>query len=355
MLMTIKEILSFILHLMNSFLTSNQVKEFQKMHKAEKRKQPSDKIKAILMLDRGFSFEEISRILLLDPTTIWRWYIAFKAKGIDGLFEDNFIGGTNKLTYEQLRSLTEHLEENVYLTAKEICQYVEKTFCTSYTTKGMTSLLHALGFRYKKPRHVPGKANITAQLEFIEQYTKLKVDKSSQDRIYFADAVHPLHNSQPAYGWIKKGSEMIIQSNTGRERINLNGAYCIEDHRLVIKEANTINSQSTIELFKEMLKRQPLGFIYIILDNARYYRSKDVKEFLQFHPRLRLMFLPAYSPNLNIIERLWKFFKKNITYNAYYEDFDTFHYYCLDFFKNIRKYRYKLETLMTDNFQLIRI
>ena len=174
--------------------------------------------------------------------------------------------------------------------------------------------------------------NITAQLEFIEQYTKLKVDKSSQDRIYFADAVHPLHNSQPAYGWIKKGSEMIIQSNTGRERINLNGAYCIEDHRLVIKEANTINSQSTIELFKEMLKRQPLGFIYIILDNARYYRSKDVKEFLQFHPRLRLMFLPAYSPNLNIIERLWKFFKKNITYNAYYEDFDTFHYYCLDFF-----------------------
>jgi len=58
---------------MDSFLTLYQVKEFQKMHKAERRKQPSDKIKAILMLDRGFTFEEIARILLLDPTTIWRW------------------------------------------------------------------------------------------------------------------------------------------------------------------------------------------------------------------------------------------------------------------------------------------
>jgi len=146
---------------------------------------------------------------------------------------------------------------------------------------------------------------------------------------------------------------MVIQANTGRRRINLNGAYCIEDHSAVIHETDTINAQSTIALFKEIMRKQPLGFIYIILDNARYYRSEMVADFISRNPRIQLMFLPSYSPNLNVIERLWRFFKKNITYNKYYEEFAVFRKYCLHFFKNIKKYRPQLETLMTDNFELI--
>jgi len=63
--------------------------------------------------------------------------------------------------------------------------------------------------------------------------------------------------------------------------------------------------------------------------------------------------LPAYSPNLNIIERLWRFFKKNITYNKYYEKFAVFKSACLNFFKNIENYKLELQSLMTDNFELI--
>lgn len=103
----------------------------------------------------------------------------------------------------------------------------------------------------------------------------------------------------------------------------------------------------------EIMRKQPLGLIYIILDNAKYYRSHLVNEFLQGNPRIQFLFLPAYSPNLNTIERLWKFFKKNVTYNSYYEEFAVFRQYCLKFFKNIKKFRPELETLMTDNFQLI--
>jgi transposase len=217
----------------------------------------------------------------------------------------------------------------------------------------MTSLLHTLGFRYKKPRHIPGKADVEAQLEFIKAYDKLKKKKKEDDRIYFIDGVHPLHNSQPAYGWIRKGTEMVIPSNTGRQRLNLNGAYNIEDHKVIIQEADSINAQSTVSLFEEMLRNQPLGLIYVILDNARYYRSEMVRVFVKKNKRIKLVFLPPYSPNLNIIERLWKFFKKNVTYNTYYEKFAVFREYCLRFFKNLDKYRAELETLMTDNFQLI--
>ncbi len=217
----------------------------------------------------------------------------------------------------------------------------------------MTSLLHSLDFRYKKPKHIPGKANIEAQIEFIETYQKLKRRKKQEDKIYFMDGVHPLHNSQAAYGWIKKGTDMVLKSNTGRERLNLNGAYNIEHHTAIIQESDSINGQSIVELFKEIMRKQPLGLIYIILDNARYNRSETVRTFAKYNKRLKLIYLPPYSPNLNTIERLWKFFKKNITYNKYYEKFAVFRIYCLKFFKNLDQYRDELRTLMTDNFQLI--
>jgi len=101
------------------------------------------------------------------------------------------------------------------------------------------------------------------------------------------------------------------------------------------------------------MARQPYGRLYVILDNARYYRSKEIRAFLFNNKRIRLIFLPPYSPNLNLIERLWKFFRKTITYNSYYEKFAVFRKYCLDFFRHISKYRIELQSLMADNFQLL--
>jgi len=338
---------------MAGFLSPEQIRDYEKRHKAEKKKQPCDKIKAILLLDRGFSHTEVAKILLIDMTTVWRWHQTYNGKGLNGLLMDHYTGGTSKLTREQIAALDKHLENNVYLAAKEICEYVRKKFQVEYTVKGMTSLLHSLKYTYKKPKHIPGKANSEAQLEFIEQYNQVKENKTPEDRIYFMDASHALHNSQPAYGWIKKGKEMVIQSNTGRRRLNINGAYCIENHTAVIQESDTVNAQSTVALLQEMMRKQPLGIIYIILDNAKYYRSQIVTEFQKQNPRIQLLFLPPYSPNLNIIERLWRFFKKNITYNKYYEEFAVFRKYSMNFFKNIKKYRSDLESLMTDNFELI--
>ena len=167
------------------------------------------------------------------------------------------------------------------------------------------------------------------------------------------DGVHPLHNSQPAYGWIRKGKEQVLKTNTGRMRVNINGAYDIENRKVIIREDESINSQSTIALLEQMLREQPLGTLYIILDNARYYRSQMVREFLEKNQRLQFVFLPPYSPNLNIIERLWKFFKKKTTYNKYYEKFSVFREKCMGFFENIEEYENDLKSLMVDNFQLI--
>ena len=337
---------------MPDFLSPEEIKSLKALHRSSNRKQ-ADKIKAILMLDQGYEYSEIARILLIDLTTVWRWYETYVSIGISGLLKDNYTGGTSKLTAFQQSKLIEHLESNMYLTAKEISAFVKKTFKVKYTPKGMTSLLHQLGFTYKKPKHIPGKADIEAQKAFIKKYRRLQKKKAPEDRIYFMDGVHPMHNSQPAYGWIRKGKDMVLKANTGRQRINLNGAYNLEDHTVVIQESEMINAQSTVSLLAEMLQKQPLGLIYVILDNARYYRSEFVQNFVNRNKRIRLLFLPSYSPNLNIIERLWKFFKKRVLYNSYYAEFAVFRKHCLNFFRNIQNFRPELQTLMTDNFQLI--
>ena len=346
-------LLEITLWVMSHFLSAIDITTLRTMHKKSKEKRICDKIKAILMLNDGHSAEFIAKILILDDTTIRRWHVRFEEDGINGLLADNYIGGSSKLTNKQQQGLIDHLDSTMYLTAKEICAYVLKKYKVKYTVKGMVALLHKLGFRYKKPKHIPGKANIEAQQEFIAAYDKLKKKKKAEDRIYFMDGVHPLHNSQPAHGWIRKGTDMVLKSNTGRERLNLNGAYNIEDHTAVIQETESINAQSTVSLLEKMMQNQPLGLIYVVLDNAKYYRSELVQSFVRENNRIRLVFLPPYSPNLNIIERLWKFFKKKVTYNTYYEKFAVFREYCLRFFKNLDNYRAELETLMTDNFQLI--
>ena len=338
---------------MKPFLTEEQRLSYRKLHKKCNDKKKADRIKSILMLDKGFGYDEIAELLLLDDMTIRRWHECFELKGINTLLRDNYTGGKPKLEKWQQSELSKHLENQIYLTAKEVSAHVEEKYGVRYSPKGMAKMLHRMGFAYKKPKHVPGKANRQEQKEFIENYQKLKTNKSEDDHIYFMDGVHPLHNSQPAYGWIKKGKEKPLLTNTGRQRININGAYDIENQNVVISEDERINAQSTIKLLGKMLKAQPSGILYVILDNARYYRSRLVKEYLENNPRIKFIFLPPYSPNLNIIERLWKLLKKKTTYNQYYEKFSVFREKCMDFFENIELYKEELKSLMTDNFQII--
>ncbi len=167
------------------------------------------------------------------------------------------------------------------------------------------------------------------------------------------DAAHPQHNPVLACGWIKRGEDREVRSNTGRRRVNINGAIDLERLEPVVRFDDTINADSTIALFEQLEQANLVAtWIYVICDNARYYRSKAVKEYLKTS-RIKLVFLPAYAPNLNLIERLWKFFKKKVLYNRYYESFREFRKACEEFFLNPRKYHRELRSLLTENFEIV--
>jgi len=87
------------------------------------------------------------------------------------------------------------------------------------------------------------------------------------------------------------------------------------------------------------------------LDNARYHYSKLVKKHIK-NARIKLVFLPSYSPNLNVIERLWKFFKKKVLYNKYHENMNAFRKACIDFFRKICEFQDELASVMSAEFEL---
>jgi len=334
-------------------LSQEEISTLKRAHRAAKKKRDAYRINTIVLLGSGWTIREVAEALFLDDETVRNYLKRYKTGELNALLNDNYKGYSGKLCGLEIFQLDEHLNESTYLSTKEVVSYVAKRFKVKYSVSGLTELLHRLGYVYKKPKLVPGKADAKAQEEFVEFYKELKETKGVKDPIYFMDGVHPQHNSVAAYGWIKKGTVKELKSNTGRKRININGAINIEEMNPVVSYSDTINAQSTISLLKEIeLKHTEAETIYIICDNARYYRSQKVTEYLETS-KVELKFLPPYSPNLNLIERLWKYFHKIVLYNKYYETYHEFQKTCKSFFKNIKRYKKDLASLLTENFQII--
>jgi transposase len=338
-------------------LPAEEIQELRAAHREAKKRSAADayRINAVILLATGWAAEEVAEILLLDDETIKLYVKRYKQGGVPLLLERHYLGGFQKISTEQSDVLRQELDRNIYLTTKSICVYVTNKFNVDYTISGMTALLRRLGYVYKKPKVVPGKADMDAQEIFIQQYENFMATKPEHDPVLFVDGVHPTHNTMAAYGWIKKGEVREIKSNTGRERLNINGAIDIESLGVTVVSGEAVNSETTIDLFNAIEAQYPLALtIYIILDNARYYHSKQMKEYLaSSSSRIKLIPLPSYSPNLNLIERLWHFFKKKVLYNQYYEKFKDFEKAVMKFFTNIGNYRDELSTIMSAEFQLI--
>lgn len=163
----------------------------------------------------------------------------------------------------------------------------------------------------------------------------------------------PHHNPIAGYGWIKRGQAHEVRSNTGRQRPNINGAIDCNCLSAIVRYDGTINAQSTIKLFQQIELQNPGDArIHIICDNVRYYHAQLMKDYLA-NSRIELVFLPPYAPNLNLIERFWKFFKKTVLYGRYYETFCQYKTACDDFFAGLDQHHASLRSLLTDRFQII--
>ncbi len=341
---------------MNLQLTIEEIQELRRIQQKDRfHRRRFIKATVLLMLHHKFTISEIEVCLGLDDNTIRRYVRSFKEKGLKRYMQDGYVPYSGKLSDEEEQALAAHLDENLYEDANAICDYVKKTFGVSYTISGMRDLLHRLGFVYKQTRSVPSKADEAAQVEFLEETLPALLEEveAGTAEVYFADGTHPTHNTKNGRGWIRKGKDFEIDCNSGRKRLNINAATrAIKPEHTVFDLPESVNAQSTQRLCRNLLKKHPGKKIYFVCDNARYYRCAWLQEWAA-DQRIEFVFLPAYSPNLNLIERLWRLLRKKAINSIYYDTYDKFRDGIIHFLENIKDYKAEVRSQLTLNFRTV--
>jgi transposase len=334
-------------------LSGDKIKELQTHYKQEHDRRIAERMHCVILYAQGYDLKEIKQILLVGIRTLKKWIRAFATQGIDGLYQWGYAGQSCKLSDEQWAEVEEELAHKPYRRARDVAAFVKERFGIEYTERGMQAILRRKGYRYIKTRLVPGKVDAEKQQEqqeFTEEYFKLKAELGPNDRLYHVDAVHPTHNVKISYAWTKKGLRMRIRSNSGRKRYNILGAYCPLDQEYIdIRGTDNVNGETLQQLIDKIRARHPEAErIILILDNARYNHAKIVREHVE-NTCVELLFLPSYSPNLNLIERLWRFFKGKVM-TEYHETFEKFVAEVDKVLDNLAEYADELATLMTEKF-----
>ena len=169
--------------------------------------------------------------------------------------------------------------------------------------------------------------------------------------VYFVDASHFVLAS--FLGWVWCFVRLYVRAASGRQRYNVLGALNAITHELVT-EINTtyITATSVCALLQTIAIRGVSVPITLVLDNARYQRNAVVQA-LAASLGIELLYLPSYSPNLNVIERLWRFVKREALYGRYHATFANFQTAIQDTLGQVSsKHKDRLASLMTLNFQV---
>ena len=334
---------------MKNYLTESERETLRSRHRGERDRRVGDRIKAILLSDKGWSYRQIAEVLLLDEQTVGRHIDEYRdSKKLT--IESG--GSESRLNEIQTSLLTAHLERVTYLNVYEICAYVRIAYGVSYTSKGMTSWMHNHGFSYKKPKGTPAKADSVKQEAFIREYEDLMSFTFEDEPILFGDGVHPTMSTKITYGWIKTGTDKPILTTASRTRLNIIGSLNLETMEVIAGEHKTLDSDAMKVHFKELRQHYPTApKIHLILDNGSYNRSFETKEAAK-ECGIVLHYLPPYSPNLNPIERLWKVMNEKVRNGVFFESAKEFRQSIMEFFDvTWPKIAMSMIDRINDNFQ----
>jgi transposase len=332
-------------------LTPQEKRELERRHRVERDGLVRDRIKAVLLKSESWTNEAIAQALRIHADTVadhlQAWTKSQQLKPQNG-------GSSSKLNEQQTHALDTHVQTQCYTKVIDLCRFVSKTWGVSYTVSGMTKWLREHGYRYKKPKATPVKADPEKQEEWVKGYLSLQDDTPADEPIVFIDAVHPTMATKITCGWIKKGVNKLIAQTASRTRVNVIGAIELKDMRVHSRFVETVNVSTTLEFFTQLKAAYPNApKLHVILDQAGYHRSHELQQ-QAAAMGLVLHLLPPYSPNLNPIERLWKVMNEHTRNNVFFQSARHFKDAIARFFQHtVHTMKPLLRQRINDNFQVI--
>ena len=313
------------------------------------------KLLAIRLHSLAMPHGHIAVALNITDDTVTNYLKAFLKGGVAELIENRQFRPSSSVE-PFLKEITKSLTDTPVASAKEGACRIKEITGIQLSEEQARRIMKRVGLAYRKTASIPGKADPQLQLNFLQEelIPRLKEAHEGKRRVFFVDAAHFVLGAFLGMIWCM--SRIFVRTGSGRQRYSVLGAVETRDHDLVsIRTDGSVNSQTVCELIEKITHRYPGEKITLVMDNARYQRNDMVRDCATLND-VELLFLPAYSPNLNLIERVWRLVKGRTLRNKYFPDFATFRGSIDSFMDSLNGInRHLLKSLITENFQMFEI
>ena len=341
-------------------LTPEQRRVIQRRRKGTLDRRVYQRLTAVLTVAEGKSRDEVAHLLGIGLSQLGEWLRVYRNKGLDALCVLHYRGDPGNLTARQVDQLKEEVGTGCFRSSDQIRQWLQDTFGVSYTPSGVKDLLRRIGVSYHKVSGFLWKADPDEQRAFVKRVARHKREAKRPDaprtRRYYVDACHPVWGLDLVYRcWLLVGQRLLVGMGSGRKRLNILGGYCPDDQEYIDYRLtrDNINGEQFVNFLRVLREAHPEVERFILyVDGARYYDSPVVKEWLRRHPQFLLSAIPAYSPNVNLIERLWKFMRQKAL-SRWHRTFEDMQAAISEVLDHLGDYREELRTLMTERFHII--
>ncbi len=279
---------------------------------------------AIYWTSQGKSRQEVALMSGVHRNSVRTYIKLYNGGGMDALRRFDYKGFDSVLSGHRV-TLKDYFEEHPPRSSKEAVAKVRELTGTELSQSEMRRFMHGLGMKPIKTGHVPAKADPEKQQRFVEETLGplLVMAREGKCHLFFMDAAHFV--LLPFVGILWCFQRVFIRAASGRNRINVLGALDAATLKMeTVVNTTYVNAETIVELLRKLAGRFQQLPIYVVLDNARYQHCDFVKE-LAKTLGINLLFLPPYSPNLNLIERVWRYIKKDVLGTHYFDCAKKFH------------------------------
>jgi transposase len=341
-------------------LTPELRKEIDRRRKASPDRRLYERLTAVLAVAAGKPRVEVADLLGVGLTQLGDWLRIFRNQGLDALCTLHNKGDPGNLTPPQVEQLKNEIGTGRFRNSDQIRHWLVATFGVRYTSSGVKQLLQRIGASYHKVTGFLWKADPDQQHAFVAHYERQKAATqrpgAKRTRRYCVDACHPLWGLELVYAcWLLVGQRFLAGMGSGRKRLNILGALCPDDLEYLDLRLtrDNINGEQFVNLLRLLRATHPETERFVLyLDRARYYGSPVVKAWLRRHPEFELEPLPTYSPNLNLIERLWKFLRQKAL-SRWHPSFQAMQEAVAEVLDHLETYQTELATLLVEKFHIV--
>lgn len=281
------------------------------------------KLMALKMRASGIPLKMIATSLGVTERTVFNYVSEYRTGGLAATMEDRAYSPDSSIE-PHLDLLESDFRREPVGCAKQARVRILKLTGVALSPSQTRRVMTKLGMRYRKAGQIPGKADGQLQLEFLEKELRPKLNEAEtgKRKVFFVDASHFVLGAVLGMLWCF--SRVFVRGASGRKRYNVLAALDSQTREVTtVSNDSYITAPTVCELFEELRKKHPSTPMTLVLDNARYQKCQMVFETAN-RLNIELLYLPPYSPNLNIIERLWKHVRQSCLKNTYHEDFASF-------------------------------